>query len=1218
MTSLAELLPTWVARQRWYAGKGRTPRLQRVGAIRWDAGSGDPGAVVMETLLTLDTSGARPTLYQVPLSYRSTPLAGAEAALLGTIQHSRLGPRYVYDAPHDPAFVQALLDLVWTQSTTASAPGAATAEARGHRHPGSAASTPAPQALGALLSSHVLAAEQSNTSVVAELRGDDGSTPLVLKLFRVLAEGDNPDVVVQSALAAAGSALVPRPVGHLSGSWPSEGHQVSGHLAFVQEFVPDARDAWREAMDAVTADADFTRQATELGAATAQVHLTLAGALPTTPFDDAAAGALADALEARLDWAVRQVPQLAAQAPAARTVLTAVRDLTERPTLQRVHGDLHLGQVLDGGARGWVMVDFEGEPLRPLPERSRPDLALRDVAGMLRSFDYVAGYLRLRDSSPDAARRSQAWAEGCRAAFCAGYAAVAGTDPRGSTALLRALELDKALYEAAYEAGNRPEWLPIPLAAVDRLLAAEPPAPAEGSTPAIRPVDDAELDLVVRGGHGDPHSVLGLHRWGGGLTLRALRPLARAVSAVLPDGTTVPLQHEREGIFVGAIPGEAVTDYRLDVSYDGPPGEHDPDGRTTGTTLRVDDPYRFLPTVGDVDLHLIGEGRHERLWTVLGAHVRTYPGPMGEVTGTSFAVWAPHAAGVRVVGDFNHWDGVRHPMRALGSTGVWELFLPDVGDGARYKFEILGSDGVRRQKADPLARATEAPPATASVVTTSRYAWGDDEWMARRRASDPHSGPMSTYEVHLGSWREGLGYRQLADELTDYVRQTGFTHVELLPVMEHPYGPSWGYQVTGYYAPTARFGSPDDFRYLVDRLHQAGIGVILDWVPAHFPRDAFALARFDGQALYEHPDPRRGDQPDWGTHVFDYGRPQVRNFLVANALYWCQEFHVDGLRVDAVASMLYLDYSREDGQWLPNQYGGRENLEAVQLLQETNATVYKHLPGVVMIAEESTAWPGVTRPTHLGGLGFGLKWNMGWMHDSLEYVQHEPVHRQWHHHQMTFSLMYAWSENFVLPISHDEVVHGKGSLLRKMPGDRWQQLATVRAYLAMMWAHPGKQLVFMGTELAQEAEWSDSHGLDWWLLDQPAHRGVQRVVTDLNRIYRASPALWAQDLSPEGFRWIDANDAAGNVFSFLRFSPSGEPLACVVHFAAVPHLGYRLGLPAAGTWQEVLNTDAEQYGGSGVGNLGAVEALDEPWHGLPASTTLSLPPLGALWLRPTA
>ncbi len=736
------------------------------------------------------------------------------------------------------------------------------------------------------------------------------------------------------------------------------------------------------------------------------------------------------------------------------------------------------------------------------------------------------------------------------------------------------------------------------------------PTPSPTSRPhpsrTPRPVSARDLEQIAQGTHALPHDVLGAHRHDGAVTIRTMRPWAESVEVVLPAGEHVPLRHEHEGVWVGVVDTDEVPDYRLEVRY----GDHEP--------VLVDDPYRFLPTVGEVDLHLIGEGRHEQLWTVLGAHVRHYPGRLGDVVGTSFAVWAPHARSVRVVGDFNHWDGVGHPMRALGSTGVWELFVPDVGEGTRYKYEILGSDGVRRQKADPMAQATEAPPATASVVTATHHAWADHEWMARRSTSDPHSGPMSTYEVHLGSWREGLGYRDLADQLTGYVTENGFTHVELLPVMEHPYGPSWGYQVTGYYAPTARFGSPDDFRYLVDQLHQAGVGVILDWVPAHFPRDAFALARFDGQALYEHPDPRRGDQPDWGTHVFDYGRPQVRNFLVANALYWCEEFHVDGLRVDAVASMLYLDYSRKDGEWLPNRYGGRENLEAVQFLQETNATVYKKVPGVVMIAEESTAWPGVTRPTHLGGLGFGLKWNMGWMHDSLEYVRHEPVHRQWHHHQMTFSLMYAWSENFVLPISHDEVVHGKGSLLRKMPGDRWQQLANLRAYLAMMWAHPGKQLVFMGTELAQEAEWSDSRGLDWWLLDQPAHRGVQRLVQDLNRVYTATPALWSQDLTPEGFRWIDANDAGGNVFSFLRFSSSGETLACLVNFSAVPHHSYRVGLPVAGRWQEVLNTDAELYGGSGVGNLGSVDAVEEPWHGQPASVTLSLPPLGALWLKPGA
>ena len=472
------------------------------------------------------------------------------------------------------------------------------------------------------------------------------------------------------------------------------------------------------------------------------------------------------------------------------------------------------------------------------------------------------------------------------------------------------------------------------------------------------------------------------------------------------------------------------------------------------------------------------------------------------------------------------------------------------------------------------------------------------------------------YEVHLGSWRPGLGYRELAEQLTAYVLEMGFTHVEFLPVMEHPFGGSWGYQVTGYYAPTARFGDPDDFRYLVDRLHAAGIGVILDWVPAHFPKDEWALARFDGTPLYEHPDPRRGEHPDWGTYVFDFGRNEVRNFLVANALYWLDEFHIDGLRVDAVASMLYLDYSRSDGQWAPNVHGGRENLEAIAFLQEVNATVYRHHPGVLMIAEESTAWPGVTKPTSDGGLGFGFKWNMGWMHDTLLYTSKDPIYRQHHHHQLTFSLAYAWSENYVLPISHDEVVHGKGSLAGKMPGDTWQRLATVRALLAYMWAHPGKQLLFMGCELADDREWSEERGLDWYLTHDPARAGVQRLVADLNRVYRASPALWAQDTDPAGFRWIAGDDVANNAVSFIRIAPDGQTLVCVANFSALPLDDYRIGLPAAGTWAEALNTDAHHYGGSGVGNLGKVHAENIPWHGLPASVSLRVPPLGVLWLLP--
>ena len=706
-------------------------------------------------------------------------------------------------------------------------------------------------------------------------------------------------------------------------------------------------------------------------------------------------------------------------------------------------------------------------------------------------------------------------------------------------------------------------------------------------------VGDDVLDRIAGGAHADPHGVLGIHPMGKRAVVRALRPGADKVVAIV-GADRVELTHRCFGIWEGAVP--AVSDYRLDVTYD-------------GTTYPSDDPYRFLPTLGEVDLHLIGEGRHERLWEVLGAHVREQQG----VLGVAFAVWAPNARGLRVVGDFNGWNGASHPMRSLGASGVWELFVPHIGAGTRYKFAVLGADSVWRDKADPLAQQAEVPPLTASVVAESAYEWGDSAWLAARDRAAMHASPISAYEVHLGSWRQGLSYRDLAEQLVEYVSWLGYTHVELLPVAEHPFGGSWGYQVTSYYAPTSRFGSPDDFRYLVDRLHQAGIGVIVDWVPAHFPKDDFALARFDGTALYEHADPKRGEQMDWGTYVFDFGRNEVRNFLVANAVYWIKEFHIDGLRVDAVASMLYLDYSREDGQWEPNVFGGRENLEAVAFLQEMNAVVYRECPSAMTIAEESTSWPGVTRPTHLGGLGFGFKWNMGWMHDSLDYVEREPIYRGYHHHQMTFSMVYAYSENYLLPISHDEVVHGKGSLLRKMPGDRWQQLANLRAYLGFMWAHPGKQLLFMGCEFAQESEWSEGRSLDWFLMDNADHRGVALLVKQLNETYRGTPALWSQDTDPAGFHWIDANDATGNVFSFLRFASDGSALACVTNFAGMPHEDYRVGLPWGGEWAEVLNTDAEVYTGSGVGNLGGVTAGGDSWHGQPASAVIRVPPLATVW-----
>ena len=623
------------------------------------------------------------------------------------------------------------------------------------------------------------------------------------------------------------------------------------------------------------------------------------------------------------------------------------------------------------------------------------------------------------------------------------------------------------------------------------------------------------------------------------------------------------------------------------------------------------------PALGDIDLYLLGEGKHRRLFEKLGAHRMTHNG----ADGISFAVWAPAAREVRVVGDFNSWDGRANPMQKLGESGVWETFVPDVPDGANYKFEIVDIAGHLVLKTDPYAFATEVPPDTASKVYTPSYKFADDDWMTRRSSADPYAGPMSAYEVHPGSWRHGpdgapLNYREMGSQLADYCIEMGFTHVEFLPVAEHPFGGSWGYQVSHYFAPSARFGTPDDFKHMIDTLHRAGIGVIVDWVPAHFPRDDFALARFDGTALYEHLDPRQGAHPDWGTLIFNYGRTEVRNFLISNALYWIEEFHIDGLRVDAVASMLYLDYSREEGEWVPNQYGGRENLEAIEFLKELNTVVHGEHPGVLMIAEESTAWPGVSRPLYVGGLGFGFKWNMGWMHDTLDYFTHDPIHRRYHHNQLTFSLMYAYSENFVLPLSHDEVVHGKGSLLNKMSGDPWRKFANLRSLFAYMWAHPGKKLLFMGGELAQYSEWNHDAQLDWAALQDHRHAGVQRLVADLNRIYRETAALWEVDHEPEGFQWIDANDADNNVISFFRANKThDEFLVCIANLSPIPRYNFRVGLPAKGAYVEALNTDSESYGGSNVGNLGVVEAEPIPWHGLDHSATVALPPLAVLWLR---
>jgi 1,4-alpha-glucan branching enzyme len=714
-----------------------------------------------------------------------------------------------------------------------------------------------------------------------------------------------------------------------------------------------------------------------------------------------------------------------------------------------------------------------------------------------------------------------------------------------------------------------------------------------------------EIKALVDGAHREPHRLLGVHEADGAGVVRAYRPDATRVEVLVEGEEAVVAERTHEAGFFEALlhkPAEGPR-YRLRVAY--------PDG----ASFELYDPYAFWPTMGEVDLHLAGEGRHEELWRRMGAHITSVDG----IPGTAFAVWAPNARGVRVVGDFNSWDGRLHPMRMLGGSGIWELFLPQVVEGAHYKFEIVTAQGQLQTRADPFAFWAEVPPGTASRVFRSRHEWGDLDWFSRRSRQHPLESPASIYEVHLGSWRheDGRpgGYRPLAESLADHVTELGFTHVELLPVAEHPFGGSWGYQVTGYFAPTSRFGSPDDFRWFVDHLHQRGIGVIVDWVPAHFPRDEWALAQFDGTALYEHLDPRRGAHPDWGTLVFNYGRNEVRNFLIANALYWIEELHVDGLRVDAVASMLYLDYSRQEGEWVPNPFGGRENLEAIDFMKELNAVVYGRNPDVLMIAEESTAWPGVTRPTHLGGLGFGMKWNMGWMHDTLSYFSRDAVHRRYHHNELTFSMMYAWSENFVLPLSHDEIVHGKRSLADKMPGDRWQKFANLRALYGYMWAHPGKQLLFMGGEFGQWREWSEERELDWHVLHEPDHRGLMRLVGDLNARYRESPALWQRDSEPDSFQWIDANNADDNVISFIRWDRDGaHPLLCLCNFSPVPRR-QRFGLPREGEYVEVLNTDAEAYGGGNVGNFGLVKAEDVPWHGQPASAEVTLPPLGTVWLR---
>jgi 1,4-alpha-glucan branching enzyme len=717
-----------------------------------------------------------------------------------------------------------------------------------------------------------------------------------------------------------------------------------------------------------------------------------------------------------------------------------------------------------------------------------------------------------------------------------------------------------------------------------------------------------EVSRFVGGEHSDPFRVLGPHRVGDDLEIRVFRPDARKIEIVLDQHPEEPIAAQKiqqDGFFCATV-RNATRDlpYHLRVTA------------WDGSHYLIRDPYQYGPIMGEVDLHLFAEGQHWKIYDKFGAHVRT----IGDATGVYFSVWAPNAQRVSVVGDFNGWDGRVNPMRKLVGSGVWELFLPGIKQGAHYKFEIRTQTGALLLKSDPFAFFNQHGTATASLVyDLERYTWHDGAWMESRRTRDWPRSPISIYEVHLGSWRRKteeenrhLSYLEFAETLLPYVLEMGYTHVELLPVAEHPFEGSWGYQVTNYYAPTSRFGAPDEFRHFIDKCHQAGIGVIMDWVPAHFPKDAHALAEFDGTDLYEHMDPRQGEQQDWGTLIFNFGRNEVRNFLIGSALFWLDKYHIDGLRVDAVASMLYLDYSRKPGQWIPNVYGGRENLDAIYFLKRFNEVCYERFPGIMTIAEESTDWPGVSRPTYLGGLGFGFKWNMGWMHDFLEYMSIDPVYRRYHHGNITFSLLYAFHENFVLVLSHDEVVYGKRSLLSKMPGDEWQKFANLRMFLAWMYGHPGKKLLFMGGEFGQWNEWNHDTSLDWQLVSLPRHDGVRRLAQHLNYIYKSEPALWQLDDSYEGFDWIDLHDADNSVVSFLRKSREGDVVAFVVNATPMVRYDYRLGVPEPGFYREVINTDAETYGGSNVGNFGGVQTQDVPWMGRENSILIHLPPLATL------
>ena len=1161
-----DALPSFLPRQRWFAGKARS-----VKSVRFlDASApGELAGPARLTLLEVTYASGRPETYLLPIGVAT----GAAADRLEREEPGRViarldGVGVVYDALAEPAVCSALLDAIATSRSIAAeagtikgGPTSAFAAARG----------PANEPLAVSKGSF----EQSNSAVIF---GDR----LILKVFRRLDPGINPDFEIGRFLSektsfdriprTAGALLYERPgseplmLGILQGLVRNEGsgwdHALRELKSYYEEAarrsgIPDQEgfegrpllelaglEVPQEARKAI---GRYLKDGATLGRRTAELHLALASdptdpafaPEPIGPGDlESLAGQVREQVESSLkalESSLEKLPE-GTKGQAGWVLQHGSRLLETVGTLPglkldasktRVHGDYHLGQVLRTGD-DFVILDFEGEPAKPLAERVRKVSPLKDVVGMIRSFDYAA-FAALFAFAGDRAEvfdRLVPWAKLWRtwvsAEFLKEYLATAkGASfvPRDRShvgRLLDAFTLDKALYELLYELNNRPDWVRIPLQGIAALLEPAPGAPPKSGTPA--------------------------------------RPTA-----------TEPA------------------------------------------------------TLGEVDIYLLAEGTHYRSYDKLGAHLVE----QGGVAGCRFAVWAPNALEVSVIGDFNGWEPGASPMRARGSSGVWEAFLPGIGPGMAYKYAISSRYGdYRVDKADPYAFATEPRPKTASVVADlSAHAWGDGEWMAHRSGNNALGAPMSIYEVHLGSWMRGDGnrwltYLELAPKLADYVHEMGFTHVEFMPVAEHPFDGSWGYQVTGYFAPTSRFGSPEDFMSLVDLLHRRGVGVIVDWVPAHFPTDEHALGYFDGTHLYEHSDPRQGFHPDWDTFIFNFGRPEVANFLISNALFWLDKYHIDGLRVDAVASMLYRDYSRKPGEWVPNERGGRENLEAIALLKRVNERVHAEFPGAITIAEESTAWPLTTKPPEAGGLGFDFKWDMGWMHDTLGYFQKDPVHRKHHHNLLTFRGLYAWTEDFILPLSHDEVVYGKGSLLNKMPGDPWQKFANVRLLFGYMFAQPAKKMLFMGDEFGPWKEWNHDTSLDWHLLDEPLHAGLKRWVRDLNTLYRGCPELHELDASPGGFTWIDANDSERSVLSFLRKGHStGDLILFVANFTPIPRHNYRVGVPRPGRWAEILNGDAPLYGGSGQGNIGGVSTTPVHAHGHGQSLNLTLPPLAVIALR---